>query len=120
MQGTQYSFGSVFLGRLGFYASLKCTLSGLAMISEVSVGCFLKGGNLVDVMANVGGYRNIEDMLDESRRFSRDNSDGLPPSRLQQITEVLKGVRVKLIHLGHGKKIKSFGNVILCISLYLC
>eukprot|EP01039_Chlorochromonas_danica_P003414 gene3414-3741_t len=110
LQGTQYSFGSVFLGRLGFYASLKCTLSGLAMISEVSVGCFLKGGNLVDVMANVGGYRNIEDMLDESRRFSESgNSGGLPPSRLHQISEVLKGARVKLIHLGHGKKIKSFG-----------
>lgn len=108
--GTQYQFGSVYLGRLGYYASLKCTMSGLTMVSEVSVGCFLKGGNLVEVMANVGGFRNVTDMADESRRYGeRGNSEGLPSSRLHQMTEVLKGAKVKLVHLGHSKKIKSFG-----------
>ncbi|RYG67439.1 hypothetical protein EON64_07440 [archaeon] len=101
------------MGRLGYYASLRCTLSGLCMISEVSVGCFLRGGNLVSVMANVGNYRDEADMIRDSKGLvnsgHQDAAFGLPRSRLSQMESTLKGAKVKLLHLRHNKKFKSFG-----------
>lgn len=85
-------------------------MSGVAMVCEISVGCFLKGGNLIELMAGVGGYRSVQDMVNESERYSANHEDGLPPQVLDRITTALKNCKIKLLHLGYSKKLKEFGK----------
>lgn len=93
-----------FIARLGYYASLKCCMSGLCLMSEISVSCFLKGGNLLNLMAAIGNFRNIEDMA-----RACDPRHGLPRQFVNKLEELLKNCRIKTIHLGHTKKLKGFG-----------
>ena len=101
--GTTYEFSAAYLGRLGYMASLKCCMSGLLLVSDVSVSCFLKGGNLVNLMAAIGGFRDGEDM---HRACNPSNSMGLPSGVIQTIEDTLKSCRLRMVHLGHSKKLK--------------
>ncbi len=108
--GTSFQLSPAFIGMLGYYASLKAVMSGLVLVSDISVTCFLTGGNLVDIMCGIGGYRNQQDMLDDSLSQQRQgNSAGLGKQRLTKIEDCLKGCKIRLTHLGHSKKLKMFG-----------
>ena len=48
--GTVYDFSPKFIGMLGYHASLKTTLSGLTLVKDTSVTCFMRGGNIVDFL----------------------------------------------------------------------
>lgn len=99
--GVTFNLSDLHLARLGYHASLRATCSGLALVTEVSVSCFLKGGPLLEVMAHVGRFRSVEDLL---------NSGQLEDPRcMQRILAELKGVKIKLKHVGQTKKLKSFG-----------
>lgn len=104
--GVTYQFSSAYLGRLGYTASLKCCLSGLLLVSDVSVSCFLKGGNLIELMAAIGGFRDVEEMY---RATSPSQPMGLPAGIVRALEDVLKSCRIKTLHLGHSKKLKGFG-----------
>jgi eukaryotic translation initiation factor 2C len=104
--GTTYEFSAAYLGRLGYMASLKCCISGLLLVSDVSVSCFLKGGRLIDLMAAIGGFRTIEDLYRETSSSQR---QGLPSQIIHAIDDTLRSCRLKVLHLGHSKKLKGFG-----------
>ncbi len=93
------------MGRLGYYYSLKAVASGLVLMSEVSVNCFLKGGKLIDLMAVVGGFRSVDEMY----RSCTDSQYGLPPGLLSKFEETFKGYKVRTLHLQHRKSFKRFG-----------
>jgi hypothetical protein len=87
----------------GYYAGLKTCMAGLVLVSDMSVSCFLNGGPLIDVMSTCAGYRSVAEMNDDALRR------GIPPEKLSKLATALKGAKVKLTHLGHFRKIKSFG-----------
>jgi hypothetical protein len=81
--GTTYNLSATYIARLGYHASLKCCASGLAMVSDISVSCFLQGGSLLDLMAAIGGFRSIDDMA-----RSCDPRHGLPSAVIKKLEEV--------------------------------
>jgi hypothetical protein len=103
--GTSYDFGAAYVGRLGYYFSLKACMSGLVLMTDVSVSCFMKGGKFVDLMATIGGFKSVDDMC-QSIDFDR---QGFPRAILDRVESVLKGYKIRLLHLGHRKTFKSFG-----------
>lgn len=87
----------------GYYAGLKTCMAGLVLVSDMSVSCFLNGGPLTEVMATCAGYRSVAEMYQDAA------GQGIPRPRLIKLETALKGAKVKLTHLGHFRKIKSFG-----------
>ena len=87
----------------GYYAGLKTCMAGLVLVTDMSVSAFLSGGNMVELMCNVGGYRSVDDMLRDSE------GRGLSPKVIGDISSTLKNCKCKLTHLNHWKKLKSFG-----------
>ncbi len=104
--GASYEFTPAYIGRLGYYYSLKVCVSGLVLQSEVSVNCFLKGGKLIELMAMIAGTQSVEDLY---RQTSAGNSYGLNQGLLSKLEEIFKGYKLKLLHVGHRKVFKSFG-----------
>lgn len=96
------SLGRGYEARKGYYASLKMCTGGLMLVSDMSVSCFLIGGNMLEVMAVAGGFRDQAEML-----RSCEQNKGLHPRVAAQITDVLKNAKCRLLHLGHSKKIKE-------------
>lgn len=92
-----------FVALRGFNAGLKICMAGLVCVADLTVGVFLQGGSLLDIMWKVCGFRSLNDMVDASKKggFTRQRIDGL--------TAVVKSVRCKVTHLGHTKKIKGLG-----------
>lgn len=103
--GTTYQFSPAYLGRLGYAASLKVCLSGLLLVADVSVSCFLNGGRLVDMISAISSYRSA----DELYNHVTNDASGLPTILLQKALDVLKGCKLRMIHIGHTKKLKEFG-----------
>ena len=56
----QFMLGYIF--KKGYKASLKSCVGGLALMVDMAVTCFLKGGELVKLMALVLGYRDVQEM----------------------------------------------------------
>jgi hypothetical protein len=104
-EGTSYDFSAAYLGRLGYYFSLKACMAGLVLMTDVSVNCFLKGGKFVELMAAIGGFRSVDDMC----RNVYSDAYGLPRAVLDRIENTLKGCKIRLTHLGHRKVFKKFG-----------
>jgi hypothetical protein len=104
-EGTSYDFSAAYLGRLGYYFSLKACMAGLVLMTEVSVNCFLKGGKFVELMSAIGGFRSVDDMC----RQVYNDAFGLPRAVLDRIENTLKGCKIRLTHLGHRKVFKKFG-----------
>ena len=87
----------------GYYAGLKVCKSGLVLVADMSVGCFLSGGPMIDVMFQAGQFPSKESMVNCCRQGSMNRN------ALRDIEEVIKGTRCKVLHLGHSKKIKGLG-----------
>lgn len=79
-------------------------MAGLCIVADMAILCFLTGGPLINVLLAAGGYGpgGMKDFLADSRR-------GIHPRALDQMNDVVKNSKVKLVHLGHWRKIKALG-----------
>jgi hypothetical protein len=98
-----YELSPRFIGMLGYYASLQSTLSGLALVKDISVTCFMRGGNLVDFICAVLRTQK-ERLASEVERGRRLDAE------LQDIAELLKNSKIRTLHLNQNKKFREFGE----------
>jgi hypothetical protein len=85
----------------GYYAGLKTCMAGLVLVCDMSVSCFLSGGEMINMLWQAAGYRSFNDMMQEAS-----GPRGLDPRRLKSVSDAIKNAKVKLTHLGHWKKSK--------------
>lgn len=104
--GTQYQFSPAYIGRVGYASNLKVCMSGLMLVADVSVTCFLRGGRLTELMSAIGGFRSVDDM----HSYTTNDSSGLPRQILEKVLDTLKGCKIRMLHVGHTKKLKEFGE----------
>lgn len=106
--GPKYEWSSQFMGMLGYHASLKHCLSGLTVVKDISVQCFLRSGDLLDILSSMTGA----DIGDESIRFDR-RSDARGKreldKKIRSYEDLLHNVRVRLVHLDMKKEFRGFG-----------
>lgn len=105
------------------------------LVADIAVSCFLKGGNLLDMMAAACEYRNIDEMVrDTSREFSRyedsikrqrdseagnkrgrdelesmSSNKGVPDQLIDRMEEAFKSAKIRSTYSGQWKKFKQFG-----------
>jgi hypothetical protein len=92
-----------FVAMRGFFVGLKTCLAGLVLVSDMSVSVFLNGGPILNVIADMCGYQNHMDFVDDVC------PRGVRPEHISMINNTLKNTKIKLLHLGHTKKFKSLG-----------
>lgn len=93
-----------YVAMRGYYAGLKCCLAGLVLVCDMSVSCFLTGGEMVNLMWQTSGFNSKETFVREAS-----SKQGLNKIVLDKITEAVKSAKVSLRHLGHWRKCKSLG-----------
>jgi len=86
----------------GYYVSFKPCLAGLVLVSDMTVTCFLNGGEMVNLMFQQAGYRTLPEFVAACRQ-------GLRRNVIDAITEGIKNCKVKLTHIGHWRKAKCLG-----------
>jgi hypothetical protein len=59
---------------------------------------------MLDLMAVAGGFRDQKDLLDACQRHN-----GLSGKIKDKVESVIKGCKVRIVHLGHAKKVKGLG-----------
>jgi len=91
-----------YIAKRGFYSSLKSCMSGLCLVVDMSVNCFMASGDMPELMFRSANYRNFED-------FYRDAERGLRPDSIAKINKVIKNAKIKLNHLGHWRKARELG-----------
>jgi eukaryotic translation initiation factor 2C len=74
-------------------------MSGLVLMTDVSVSGFLKGGKVIELMAAIGGFKSVDEMY----------RNGVPRAALDRVESTLKSRKIRLVHLGHRKIFKEFG-----------
>jgi len=109
---------------MGYKASLKACQAGLAMVVDVSVSVFLKGGNLLELVASSLNMRDVPDLANVSVKHynererpksssgAEEKNYGLPNDLMSKLSEAFKGTKIRLLHLKHFKKINGFGELI--------
>jgi hypothetical protein len=52
---------------------LLWSMAGLVLVTDKSVGCFLKGGKMIELMAAIGGFKLVlrAPLLDERKTLGR-------------------------------------------------
>jgi eukaryotic translation initiation factor 2C len=93
-----------YMARRGIYASIKCCLAGAVLVADMTANIFMSGGPIVDVMMKAGGFRNQQDFENACN-----HPQGLAPYVKKDINSTLKGLKIKLIHIGHSKKAQKLG-----------
>lgn len=93
-----------YVAMRGYYAGLKSCLAGLVLVCDMSVSCFLTGGEMVNLMWQTGGYNSKEVFVREASA-----KGGLHKNVLDKIVEAVKNSKVSVRHLGHWRKCKSLG-----------
>ena len=88
----------------GYYAGLKCCMAGLALVCDMTVNCFLSGGEMINVMWQVSGFRSLQDFCREAS-----SARGLDRGVLKKIDATIKNAKVSIRHLGHWRKARSLG-----------
>lgn len=78
-------------------------MSGLSLVVDMSVNCFLASGQLPELMFRAAGYRSFND-------FYNDCQKGLRPEVISKINKVIKNCKIKLIHIGHMVKARELGT----------
>jgi eukaryotic translation initiation factor 2C len=86
-----------FVARRGIHASLKCCLAGTVLVADMSVNTFLYGGSIIDIIKKAVGTSHTEDLYNLSKQ------------EIDVVNAAIKGVKVKLIHIGHSKKASKLG-----------
>jgi len=102
--GTVYDFSPKFIGMLGYHASLKTTLSGLSLVKDISVTCFMRGGNMVDFLCTVCGFQKdrLASQMERGQRLE-DHREW------NNLLELLKNCKIRTRHLNQNKKFREFG-----------
>ena len=98
----QFPLGEAYFARRGYYCGLKSCAAGLVMVSDMSVVCFLESGELLQILASCLGFRSIQNLMDAARQ-------GLSRDMLSHMESTIKGMKCKLKHLRHAKKVKGLG-----------
>jgi eukaryotic translation initiation factor 2C len=94
-----YPLNEYFEGRLGYHASFRSSLSGLALVKDISVTCFLRGGNLLQFIVTALNCREHE--------LARVLQAG--GRKVDHLVALLKSCAVRLTHLNMRKKFRSLG-----------
>mmetsp|Transcript_13919 Transcript_13919/g.30553 ORF Transcript_13919/g.30553 Transcript_13919/m.30553 type:complete len:898 (+) Transcript_13919:485-3178(+) len=102
--GQEYDLGPKFTGLLGYYASLKETRSGLALVKDISVTCFLRSGPLVPFMCKLLGCRDAQDLV---RQFGQ--GQGRMEHGMREALQLLKNCKIYTTHLKQTKQLRAFG-----------
>lgn len=103
-EGEKILLSSVLSCMRGYYVSLKPCLAGLVLVSDMTVTCFLNGGEMVNLMFQQAGYRTLQEFVAACRA-----PQGLRRNISDAITEGIKNCKIKLTHIGHWRKAKSLG-----------
>jgi hypothetical protein len=95
------SGGSLHMGpyvvRRGIHASFKSCLAGTVLVADMSVNIFLTGGSVIDIMKSAVNCHRTEDLY------------RLLEWQVQNTNKIIKGLKVKLTHLGHNKRATKLG-----------
>jgi hypothetical protein len=59
---------NAYVAMRGSYVALKSSIGGLVLNSDMSVSAFLKGGEIINIMFVVGGYRDLNTFLQDCRK----------------------------------------------------
>lgn len=97
-----YDLIGPYLARRGYYAAMKCCLAGLTVVVDMSVNSFLASGPILTVMQGAANYQH-------AASFQQDAARGFPPKLLAVIEKAIKNAKVRLVHLGHTKKVVGLG-----------
>jgi hypothetical protein len=95
----KFELSPVYEALRGYYAGFKSCAAGLVYVSDMSVTCFLKSGELLGLMAAALRLRSVGDLV--TVKFTKDV--------LATLNDFVKNAKCKLKHLGHTKKIVGFG-----------
>jgi len=88
-------------GMRGFHTSLRPCIAGLTLVCDFTVSIFLVGGELINIVASLLNMR-----VDEFHLKCKDR-EGLSANDRRKLNKELKGIRMKLKHIGHIKKFKE-------------
>ena len=102
-KGESFALGGGYTALRGTYSSIRSCLAGLVLCADMSVSCFLTGGNLINVMWSCALYNNADAMLKDAKER------GLSKRSIELINDAIKNLLCRLIHLGHTRKIKCLG-----------
>lgn len=51
----------------GYYMSLRSCMAGLTLNCDMTVTAFLMGGEMINVMFHVAGYRDLKSFVDDAK-----------------------------------------------------
>lgn len=106
------------------------------LVADIAVSCFLKGGNLLEMMAAAGNFRNVDDLVQKTQRTFDQNEDsirrqhrdlepgskraredfessklnkGLPDQLIESMEDAFKSAKIRSTYSGQWRKFKQFG-----------
>jgi len=91
-----YELDRAIVAMRGYYAALKCCLTGTCLVLDISVSAFLMGGLLMEIMLFIarGKYDSVNDMYGQLQK--RDD-----PNFLDDVTTQMKGAKVSKVIVIH-------------------
>lgn len=102
--GHFFNLSPAYVAMRGFYSGLKSCMAGLVLVSDMAVTGFLASGQMINVMYQIGGYNSFQAFLEDCS-----SRQGLSKRTIEILIDGLKNCKVKLIHLGHFKKVRMIG-----------
>jgi len=89
-----------FLALRGYSVAMKSVMSGISLVCDMTVSCFLDGGDLTQFICRQCGFRNEEEMASKCP---------LNPRQIDDIQQAMKGTKIRIKHLNHSKKFRALG-----------
>ena len=98
----------------GYYISLKSCLAGLALVSDMTVSCFLRGGELANIVFEVSrecanSNRQLAPVSTFDQFYQLCVAGRLEKARIEIINETIKNCKIRLVHSNFWRKAKSLG-----------
>lgn len=100
-ESEKFNLAPGYIGIRGFYASLKSCLAGVALVSDMSVNCFLDSGDMPTILARAANMR-LNDFYTLCKQ-------GLDRRMVDMLNKYIKNAKILVTHLHHWKKAKSIG-----------
>ena len=99
-----FPVSSILEAKQGWFASIRSYKSGLVLCSDLAVNCFLATGDMPELMFKAAQLRDFNDLINYCRQKT-----GLPQNMIDLINKAISNLKVRLIHIGHSKKVKKLG-----------
>lgn len=98
----------VYKALKGFSMQLNPTMAGLTLTVDMNVSCFLASGSMEELMwrALQGHYRTFQELYEACKSKK---TPGLPPNKIATLKSVVSSCKVKVMHLGHNRKVCDIG-----------